>query len=114
VKLAVALLLGCVACTSNDASCPRDEPASCPGSGAPSYANDVAPLIQQYCVNECHNAQGSAFDQPLMPYDNLFGRRQDALDQLYDCAMPMAPAPQPTLTDRVTILTWFVCGAPNN
>jgi hypothetical protein len=111
-RRAVVIVLSLVACTSSDPSCPRDEPASCPAT-PPSYTSDIAPLIQQYC-SQCHNPQGSAFDQPLSTYSDLFARRQDALDQLYNCAMPMEPAPQPTVADRVTILTWFVCGAPNN
>ena len=105
-----ALLAG--ACTSDNASCPRDEPAACP-STPPSYAHDIAPLVEEYC-SQCHNPQGSAFDEPISTYADLYSRRVDALDQLYDCEMPMSPAPQPTIADRITLLTWFVCGAPDN
>ncbi len=99
-------------CTSPAPDCPKDEPASCP-TDVPSYATVVAPLIQQYC-GSCHDASGSAADEPILTYAGLFPRRLDALDELYECEMPMLPAPQPTLADRVTLLTWFICGAPNN
>jgi hypothetical protein len=111
--VSIALFVAAAACTSSvNPSCPRDEPSSCP-STMPSYANDVAPLIDQYC-SQCHNPQGSAFDIELSTYSALYDQRSEALDQLYDCEMPMSPAPQPTAADRVTLLAWFVCGAPDN
>jgi hypothetical protein len=101
------------ACTSETGpACPRDEPSSCP-STTPSYANDVAPLIDEYC-SQCHNPQGSAFNIDISTYSALYSQRSEALDQVYDCEMPMSPAPQPTAADRVTLLAWFVCGAPDN
>ena len=107
-------IAGASACGSDDdKSCPADAPDSCPAT-VPSYATTVAPLIQTYCTNECHNPTGSAADQPLSTYPNLSKRASDAFDQLYQCKMPMDPAPDPTLDERVTLLTWFVCGAPNN
>ncbi|HTR51854.1 MAG TPA: hypothetical protein VMJ10_14160 [Kofleriaceae bacterium] len=93
-------------------SCPRDLPASCPDP-APSYMNDVAPLIEEYCQTAaCHSPTGSGVGM-LSPYSNLYGLRVDAEGEIYSCKMPYAP---PDLTDdeRVTLLTWFVCGAPNN
>lgn len=107
-----SLLCALACCTSSAPNCPKDEPASCPAD-VPSYATDVAPLIQQYC-SECHNPQGSAFDQPISTYSELYQRRLDVLDEIYECEMPMSPAPQPALTNRVTLLTWFICGAPDN
>ena len=111
-----ALLVCVVACADSPppADCPADEPESCPAAGGPSYATDIAPLIMKYCTNECHNPSGSASDQPMSTYHDLQLRAGDAHGQLYDCKMPMAPAPDPTLAERVTLLTWFVCGAPNN
>jgi len=107
-------LVGNVACGTNgmDASCPADEPASCP-SAVPSYTNDIAPLIETYC-SQCHNPQGSAFDEPISTYADLSARKVDVLGEIYECQMPMPPAPQPSVSERVTLLSWFVCGAPNN
>lgn len=106
-------LAGGIACgTSDPSSCPADEPASCP-QVVPSYASDIAPLIATYC-SQCHNPMGSAFDQPLSTYADLSLRKIDVLDQIYQCRMPLPPAPAPTTDERVTLLTWFVCGAPDN
>ena len=107
-----SLLFVLASCTGSAPDCPRDNPTSCPAD-APSYANDIAPLIEQYC-SQCHNPQGSAFDQPISTYSDLDQRKVDVLDEIYACEMPMSPAPQPTLAERVTLLTWFVCGAPDN
>ncbi|HUJ56892.1 MAG TPA: hypothetical protein VLX92_00210 [Kofleriaceae bacterium] len=99
--------------TGDSGVCPADQPKTCP-SPAPSYANDIAPLIQQYCaVSSCHAPGGSSADQPLSTYADLYARRVDAQNQLYQCKMPYAP-PDPTLDERVKLLGWFVCGAPNN
>ena len=93
--------------------CPADEPSSCP-SPMPSYANDVAPLVAKYCeVVGCHIPGGTAADQVMSPYNQLFARHIDVLNQIYQCRMPLDP-PAPTLSERVTLLGWFVCGAPNN
>ncbi len=86
---------------------------TCPDP-APSYANDVAPLIEQYCASQCHDATGSASDQPLATYSDLKSRALNVETQIYQCRMPEAPVTPPTLEERVTLLSWFVCGTPNN
>ena len=107
-----ALVFACSCGTGMPANCPADEPSSCPAS-APSYTNDVAPLIQQYCVNQCHNPAGSA-STPLASWGAIHTDQQTVLDEIYSCMMPQAGAPVPTTAERVTLLTWFACGAPNN
>jgi hypothetical protein len=110
----IVCLLGCSSSGGDPvANCPADQPAACPAT-VPSYAADIAPLIQTYCTTECHRPNGNASDQPLSTYTDLYTRRQDVKDQIYQCRMPMPPAPDPTDDERVTLLTWFVCGAPNN
>jgi hypothetical protein len=105
--------IAAVACTNNmPSSCPADLPATCP-TPAPSYANDVAPLITKYCqVPGCHVPTGSGVGV-LSPYSNLYALRVDAEGYIYDCMMPLMP-PKPTTDERITLLSWFVCGAPNN
>jgi hypothetical protein len=96
-------------------TCPADEPSACPTTGVPSYATDIAPLIATYCATAaCHTPTGSAADQPMSTYNDLAHRLGEAHSQLYQCRMPLPPAPDPTLEERVTLLTWFVCGGPNN
>jgi hypothetical protein len=116
-KLALlAVVAAMFACGNSDPTkdCPADAPASCPTSGAPSYATDVAPLIQQYCVNRCHGPGGVEAGMPLVSYANIQHVGPQNIDaQIYDCLMPMSP-PDPTIAERVTLLTWIVCGAPDN
>lgn len=115
-KQVVALLVFVAACgTSPATDCPADEPATCPASGAPSYATDVAPIFEKYCTSQCHQPGGTAEDRLLATYADV--KRVGVSDintQVYDCLMPMPPAPDPTLEERVTLLTWIVCGSPDN
>ena len=107
--------LGVAACMTepSPSSCPADQPMSCP-STVPSYATDVAPLFERYCTSQCHNPTGAASDQPLSTYADVHARALNVQTQIYQCRMPLPPATPPTLEERVTFLTWFVCGAPNN
>ena len=97
---------------TSGSTCPRDLPTSCP-SPEPSYATDVAPLIQAHCVT-CHGPNGVSSDRPLGTYPQLFAMRQDVLDQVYNCLMPQSPQLQLDEADRQTLLGWLVCGAPDN
>jgi hypothetical protein len=110
---AVAMFAAC-GTSSSDKSCPADEPETCPASGAPSYATDVAPIFAQYCSSSCHGPGGSASDRPLSSYADVEKIIDDVNSQVYDCLMPMRPAPDPTLAQRVALLTWIVCGSPDN
>ncbi len=106
--------LGGLGCASSPAKvCPADEPATCPTSGAPSYANDVAPIFAKYCTANCHGPNGVESGQPLSTYNDVEKLIDDVHVQVYDCMMPMSP-PDPTTEERITLLTWIVCGSPNN
>jgi len=109
--MVLALAAAAPACGGMDA-CPNDLPASCPAD-APSYTNDVAPIISERCL-VCHGPGGQASNKPLDSYDNVYARRSAVLNQLYACNMPPAGNPAPTEDERLTILNWLVCGAPNN
>jgi len=93
--------------------CPDDQPDTCP-SPAPSWQHQVAALIQTHCAS-CHSPNGEAFDHLLETYAEVYSQRGLVLDQVNACNMPPGDAglPMPE-TDRKTIVTWFVCGAPNN
>jgi hypothetical protein len=115
VVLAIAVAFAASACKTGmpTPDCPDDEPDSCPTSGAPSYANDVAPIISQYCeVTGCHVAGGSGVGL-LSPYSALSADANNAENQIDQCLMPKDP-PYLSVQERLTLLTWFVCGAPNN
>jgi len=94
-------------------SCPDDLPSSCSGT-APSYATEVAPLVQSVC-GKCHAPGGIASNRSLTDYASLFNLKDAVLNQVSVCNMPPADA-DPTLgeADRATLLNWIVCGAPNN
>jgi len=116
---ALSLYLG-AACgghgaSTPDGACPMDLPPSCP-SPAPSYSTQVNDIIQTYCV-PCHSPTGIESALPFVTYDDITGspgRFTDMLGQVHACRMPPPDAAQPLEADRVALLGWLVCGAPNN
>ncbi len=95
-------------------SCPDDLPSTCPAT-TPSYANDVAPIVNGVCAAMCHAPGGIAQNRPLGDYQDLFNLSDAVLNQVSVCNMPPANAdPQLGEADRSTLLAWIVCGAPNN
>jgi mono/diheme cytochrome c family protein len=88
-------------------------PSSCP-SNVPSYASDVAPIMQAYCVS-CHGPGGSVANKPLDSYAGVQKYSSAVGNLTSTCAMPPASAAaQPATADRDTILAWLACGAPDN
>jgi len=118
--VAGALYLGAAcgghgAAPTPDGGCPMDLPASCPDP-APSYSTQVSGIIQSYCV-PCHSPTGVESSLPFVTYDDITGtpgRFTDMLGQVHACRMPPPDAGQPPEADRVALLGWLVCGAPNN
>jgi len=106
------VLVALAACGSDGGACPAEQPASCP-TPAPGYANDVAPLLDTYCVT-CHSPTGVDPGKPLDTYAHVFERRSEVLTQVNACRMPPAGEMQPTDDERATILAWLVCGAQDN
>jgi uncharacterized membrane protein len=96
------------------AACPNDTPAACPAS-APSFARDVAPLLQDRCgTTACHAPTGAEPNRPVQTWGEVAPQAEDILSQIHTCRMP--PAGQPTLlaAERQLVLAWVVCGAPDN
>jgi hypothetical protein len=114
--LVVALIVaaGCGGSSGGGDSCPtNDLPQSCPAS-VPSYANDIAPILNARCA-PCHYPGGiedAAHDYST--YAHVHAQRGPMLDQIYACSMPPSGSPAPTPDERAKLLAWFVCGAPNN
>jgi hypothetical protein len=94
------------------ADCPNDLPASCV-TPAPSYQTAVAPIFNSYCLT-CHSSGGQESSFPLETYEDIYSNRSEVLDQIYACRMPLSGQPQPTPSERVILLQWLVCGAPQN
>lgn len=93
-------------------SCPQNLPASCVGT-PPSYARDIKPIFDGVCTN-CHAPGGQMASVPFTTYAQIYGRRTTVLTQVYDCIMPPVNGPQLTDAQRLTLMTWLVCEAPNN
>lgn len=99
---------GSDACPSVSQNCP---------SPPPSWATDVQPLIQRYCVG-CHSPGGTGQANDLTTYANVHERSTEVLVQVYTCLMPnvdASPPPAPlSQAQRQIIVAWAECGAPNN
>jgi hypothetical protein len=94
------------------AQCPNDLPGSCPAT-MPSYMSDIAPLLQQKCV-PCHSSKGIEASRPLDTYAGVYSLRETVLNQIYHCMMPPVGQPQLDPAQRLELMTWLVCQAPNN
>jgi uncharacterized membrane protein len=115
--LAVLAALIATACTSQvggngSSTCTASTPTSCP-STPPSYAADVAPLLETYCVS-CHQAGGQQSDKPLDTFRSVSTLSSGVESSVGSCSMPPSGEAQPTDAERETILAWIVCGGSNN
>jgi hypothetical protein len=112
----------CVGCTAQpmatqvDAfvalSCANDLPTACP-STIPSWKTSVQPLIAQQC-GSCHTQNGSDATRPFDTYAQVSREPGAMLDQIFACTMPPALDTVLQPSERQTLLTWLVCGAPEN
>jgi len=118
----VALLVSLVAagCGGGDAAapltpaCPNDTPAACPAS-TPSFARDVAPLLQSRCgTAACHAPTGAEPNRPVQTWGEVAPQAEDILSQIHTCRMPPAGQPALLAAERQLVLAWVVCGAPDN
>jgi hypothetical protein len=92
--------------------CPDDLPASCPAD-APGYAATIAPILTDLCTS-CHGPGGTASNELLGTYAQVYATRGSVLDQVYACRMPPAGSVSLTLAQRQELLAWLVCGAPDD
>ena len=113
----LTLLVACAAACSDPAgpaTCEIPRTPTCPAP-APSYASEVSPVFQTYCVR-CHGPGGVESNKPLTSWTEVSARYGAVLQQVfYFCAMP--PANEPQLTDpaaRAALLGWLECMAPDN
>jgi hypothetical protein len=99
---------------SGGGACPSDLPDrdQCEAS-TPSYGVEAAPIIEQRCAT-CHYPDNTQSRYVFADYDDVYRDRQTLLTRIYGCVMPPDGAPQLTPDERRVLLTWFVCGAPDN
>jgi hypothetical protein len=107
----VAFLIGCGSGGPDSAACPVVD-AGCP-SPPPSYANDVAPIIQERC-GACHSPTGVESIRPYQTYKEVKQFQIDILIQTRACKMPPAGAPPLLPTELTTLLGWLYCDGPQN
>lgn len=112
VLVFASLLAGCSESSSGGDCSSVSIPASCPTT-TPSYATDVAPILQTYCVN-CHSAGGQEPNKLLDTQASVAALSNDVANEVAGCSMPPADDAQPTAAQRQLILDWLTCGAPNN
>jgi hypothetical protein len=91
-------------CTSVEAICPTTQP---------SYATDIAPIVQERCVT-CHYAGTAIAPTDLSTYALVRRQGGTILSELQSCMMPPPDAGVLDGTDRTTFVEWLRCGAPNN
>ena len=123
VLAAACVLGGCTSkapATGNDAdppvaNCTFIDASACQ-QPVPSYANDVAPVLDRACNSTCH-APGVG-PWPLNNYSDVFDWGSIIAGDVELCTMPPpdAGAGNGDLSDqeRAMILDWLACGGPNN
>jgi hypothetical protein len=94
--------------------CTSALPAECPDGGAPSYAAVIAPIVASRCLPACHEPGGASGNKPLTTRALIKSRLPTVLTQIYTCRMPPAERPQLPEGEADLLLTWLVCGAPDN
>jgi hypothetical protein len=111
--LGIAVALQLAACSGPPSSCPN-APSSCPSS-VPSFQRDIHSIIVADCL-PCHNPPGASQPPALNSYQAVSTSASQSLDQIAGCLMPPRDGGLFVLSeqDRQTLLTWYVCGAPNN
>jgi uncharacterized membrane protein len=106
-----------VACSSSSSDAPASSSQcvvapACPDGGVPSYASEIAPIIQDECV-PCHSPNGiGGFSETT--YADVYNQFGSMLSQVNACLMPPANGPPMTNAQRVALTAWLRCGAPDN
>ena len=95
-------------------ACPAGLPdnSGCPTS-APSYATEIAPLVDERCGG-CHYRGNRNSKQVLETYDYLHSSVSVIEKEVYGCQMPPQGEPVLSEAERQRLLQWLVCGAPDN
>jgi len=78
----------------------------------PSYASDIAPLLDRECNDTCH-APGVG-PWPLTSYSDVVAWAISIRSDVEGCKMPPPDAGSLEDVDRENVLNWLACGAPDN
>jgi hypothetical protein len=88
----------------------------CPDAAGPTYANDVAPILNARC-NGCHGNGGQAVSAHDFTSERLVENQSTEIQgQIKDCLMPPPPLAPLSATERYAVMTWLRCVAskPSN
>jgi mono/diheme cytochrome c family protein len=78
----------------------------------PSYKTEIFPILQSGCI-PCHGPDGTAGYYETT-YADVAGQRESIESFVSICNMPPANGPQISTAQRIALLEWLSCGAPNN
>ena len=92
-------------------ACPDDFPRECP-TPIPSYKAVIAPILVTSCT-ACHSPSGTAGHSETT-YADVYAQRESILYWVNGCAMPPSTYRPLTTEQRVALLGWLKCGAPDN
>ena len=79
---------------------------------APSFQNDVLPVLNTECNATCHAPGARQWE--LADWNDVSDWQSLIKLDLEDCAMPPVDAGTYPNADRQLILDWIACGSPNN
>jgi hypothetical protein len=92
-----------------EATCTATTPPTC--TSTPHYA-DVLPILNKSCV-PCHPGPAGSPQWPLTMYSDIEPWAGVVQDEVCEGAMPPADGGIPIdPSDRLTLLDWVQCGAP--
>jgi hypothetical protein len=93
------------------ATCTATMAPSCDDASTPDYAQ-VTPILEKSCV-PCHPGPAGAPQWPLTAYTDIQPWAGVILDEVCGNTMPPLDGGIPiTASDRLTLLDWAQCGAP--
>jgi hypothetical protein len=100
-------------CSGSSSPC-SNPPSTCPSS-VPSFQRDVNSIIVGSCL-PCHDPTTGIHEPPaLNGYAAISSAAGPSLDQISRCLMPPTDGGFAlAAADRQSLMTWYVCGAPNN
>jgi hypothetical protein len=95
-------------------ACGSTQPRGCV-EPSPSFARDVAPILERRCF-ACHANGGiAADDHDFSRFATLHAQKDAVIVEVSACAMPPSDAPTTLALDEAdTLLQWAACGAPQN
>lgn len=87
--------------------------SACPDE-VPSYAGEIAGLIQRHCGN-CHVEDNLGGPWPFSHWQDVYDWSSSLRISLEQCLMPPPESDAPlSATERERLQSWLACGAPNN